>query len=129
MCIDICIYICIYIYIYIYICICIHIHACIHTKTDTENLSPSVAGDLIVDSSFRTNDPAVYAAGVNPVYICIYIYIYKYINIYIIYESKILPEPHTGKEKPIPALPQGATNPAASRSDTGLEGCTCCIFV
>jgi len=34
-------------------------------------------------------------------------------------QSKILTEPHTGKEKPIPALPQGAANPA-SRSDTGL---------
>jgi len=36
-------------------------------------------------------------------------------------QSKILTEPHTGKEKPIPALPQGAANPA-SRSDTGLGG-------
>ena len=36
-------------------------------------------------------------------------------------QSKILTEPHTGKEKSIPALPQGAANPA-SRSDTGLGG-------
>jgi len=37
-------------------------------------------------------------------------------------QSKILTEPHTGKEKPIPALPQGVANPA-SRSDTGLGSC------
>ena len=37
---------------------------------------------------------------------------YKSIN-----QSEILIEPHTGKEKPIPALPQRAVNPA-SRSDT-----------
>jgi len=36
-------------------------------------------------------------------------------------QSKSLTEPHTGKEKPIPALPQGAAN-LASRSDTDLEG-------
>jgi len=33
-------------------------------------------------------------------------------------QSRVPTEPHTGKEKPIPALPQGAAHPA-SRSDTG----------
>ena len=45
-------------------------------------------------------------------------------------QSKILTEPHTGKEKPIPALPQEAANPASAEHDVipekgtvpGIEG-------
>ena len=96
-------YVCIYMYmcIYIYIYIYMYIHVYEGFRVTRWHPPPMYFAISIAQSMVSPRPPVL------P------------FDIQSVNQSKILTEPHTGREKPIPALPQGAATPA-SRSDTGL---------